>query len=55
MNAAQVDDAIWTAERAVSKAECDWKGALSLTEEIELKPPFRTFRAWFWASATVSV
>ncbi|KAL5811919.1 hypothetical protein ACOSQ3_026869 [Xanthoceras sorbifolium] len=52
--ALQVDDAIWAAEKAVSKAELEWKEAKKLMEELKLKPQLVSFRAWIWASATVS-
>lgn len=50
-----MDDAIWAAEKAVSKAELEWKNAIALMEELRLKPQLVTFRAWLWASATVSI
>ncbi|CAM8926633.1 unnamed protein product [Rhodiola kirilowii] len=46
MQMLQVEEAIWAAEMAASKAEYEWKGAISLMEEIELKPQLRTLRAW---------
>ncbi|XP_024027484.1 protein SET DOMAIN GROUP 40 [Morus notabilis] len=52
--ALQVDDAIWTAEKATLKAESEWKEANPLMKELNLKPQFLTFRAWLWASATIS-
>ncbi|KAF5182419.1 Set domain group [Thalictrum thalictroides] len=52
--ALQVDDAIWTTERVISKAESDWKEAYPLMRELQLKPQLSTFKAWLWASATVS-
>ncbi|KAM7523907.1 hypothetical protein LguiA_013809 [Lonicera macranthoides] len=54
IQALQVDDAIWAAEKAVSKAELEWKNAIALMEELRLKPQLVTFRAWLWASATIS-
>lgn len=54
MQALQVDDAIWAAEKARFKAETDWKEAATLMEEVEVKPKLLTFRAWLWASATIS-
>ncbi|KAH8511460.1 hypothetical protein H0E87_008870 [Populus deltoides] len=54
MQALQVDDAIWTAEKAVSKAKSEWKEANSLMDALKLKPQLLTFRAWIWASATIS-
>ncbi|CAM8926634.1 unnamed protein product [Rhodiola kirilowii] len=44
MQMLQVEEAIWAAEMAASKAEYEWKGAISLMEEIELKPQLRTLR-----------
>ncbi|KAG5534401.1 hypothetical protein RHGRI_022500 [Rhododendron griersonianum] len=52
--ALQVDDAIWAAEKATSKAEFSWIEAISLMKELNLKSRTLTFRAWVWASATVS-
>ncbi|XP_050378726.1 protein SET DOMAIN GROUP 40 [Argentina anserina] len=52
--ALQVDDAIWAAEKAIAKAEFEWKETNALMEQLKLKPQLRTFRAWLWASATVS-
>ncbi|MCL7050177.1 hypothetical protein MKW94_016709 [Papaver nudicaule] len=52
--ALQVDDAIWATERAVSKAEMQWKEAVPLMRELELRPQLLTFRSWLWSSATVS-
>ncbi|KAF9683841.1 hypothetical protein SADUNF_Sadunf04G0056000 [Salix dunnii] len=54
MQALQVDDAIWSAEKAVSKAKSEWKEANSLMDALKLKPQLLTFRAWIWASATIS-
>lgn len=48
-----MDDAIWTAEKAVSKAKSEWKEANSLMDALKLKPQLLTFRVWIWASATV--
>ncbi|XP_038686972.1 protein SET DOMAIN GROUP 40 [Tripterygium wilfordii] len=50
----QVDDAIWATETAVAKARLEWKEASALMEELKLKPQLLTFRAWLWASATIS-
>ncbi|KAF8389622.1 hypothetical protein HHK36_024141 [Tetracentron sinense] len=52
--ALQVDDAIWAAEKAISKAELDWKEARPLMQELKLKPQLLTFRSWLWSSATIS-
>ncbi|KAF6174604.1 hypothetical protein GIB67_006256 [Kingdonia uniflora] len=52
--ALQVDDAIWAAEKAILKAKVEWKEAIVLMKELELRPQFQTFKSWLWASATVS-
>ncbi|WCJ25122.1 SET domain group 40 [Euphorbia peplus] len=52
--ALQVDDAIWTTEKAVSKAESEWKEAFLLMQQLHFRPQFLTLRAWIWASATIS-
>lgn len=49
-----MDDAIWAAEKAILKAEFEWKEANVVMEQLMLKPQLLTFRAWLWASATVS-
>ncbi|XP_058098152.1 protein SET DOMAIN GROUP 40 isoform X2 [Magnolia sinica] len=54
LSSIQVDDAIWTSEKAVSRAQSDWKEALALMKELELKPQLLSFRSWLWASATIS-
>ncbi|CAK9169805.1 unnamed protein product [Ilex paraguariensis] len=50
----QVDDAIWLAEKALGKAELEWKEATPLMSELKLKPQLLTLKAWRWASATIS-
>ncbi|XVF20462.1 hypothetical protein REPUB_Repub12eG0002300 [Reevesia pubescens] len=52
--ALQVDYAIWAADKAVSKAEYEWKQASPLLNQLKLKPPLLAFRAWVWATATIS-
>ncbi|KAG8662558.1 hypothetical protein MANES_01G124000v8 [Manihot esculenta] len=52
--ALQVDDAVWTTEKAISKAETEWKQATLLMQELKLKPRLLSLRAWIWASATIS-
>ncbi|KAG5534400.1 hypothetical protein RHGRI_022500 [Rhododendron griersonianum] len=54
LSSTQVDDAIWAAEKATSKAEFSWIEAISLMKELNLKSRTLTFRAWVWASATIS-
>jgi hypothetical protein len=51
--ALQVEDAVWATEKATAKCQSEWKEAGSLMKELELKPKFRSFQAWLWASATV--
>ncbi|KAK1322440.1 Protein SET DOMAIN GROUP 40 [Acorus calamus] len=52
--ALQVDDAIWASEKAISKVRADWKDVVLIMQEIGLKPQLRSFKAWLWASATIS-
>ncbi|KAI9118085.1 hypothetical protein K1719_010417 [Acacia pycnantha] len=52
--ALQVDDALWVTEKAVLKAKSEWKEANALMEEIKLKSQLLTFKAWLWATATIS-
>lgn len=55
IKALQIDDAIWTAEKAVRKGKTEWKEATAVLSELNLKPQLTTFNAWLWASATVSI
>ncbi|KAG4168881.1 hypothetical protein ERO13_A12G052400v2 [Gossypium hirsutum] len=50
----QVDYAIWAAQKAVAKAKYEWEQAFTLMKELKLKPPLLTFRAWIWATGTIS-
>lgn len=50
----QLDDAIWTAEKAVGTAKLEWENATDLMKVLELKPQLMSFKAWLWASATIS-
>lgn len=50
-----MDDAIWAAEKATLKAEYEWKEANALMKQLQLKPQLLTFKAWLWATATVSI
>ncbi|CAK9169804.1 unnamed protein product [Ilex paraguariensis] len=54
LSSTQVDDAIWLAEKALGKAELEWKEATPLMSELKLKPQLLTLKAWRWASATIS-
>ncbi|XP_031093726.1 protein SET DOMAIN GROUP 40 [Ipomoea triloba] len=53
IQALQVDDAIWAAEKAVQKAKMELKEASVLMDEIKLRPQLMTLKAWLWASATI--
>lgn len=52
--ALQVDDGTWAAEKAIGKAELEWKEAIPLMGELKLKHKLQTLKAWLWASATIS-
>ncbi|KAK1262264.1 Protein SET DOMAIN GROUP 40 [Acorus gramineus] len=54
LSSTQVDDAIWASEKAISKVRADWKDMVLIMQEIGLKPQLRSFKAWLWASATIS-
>lgn len=50
----QVDYAIWATEKAALKSRTDWRGVEGLMQESNIKSQLQTFKAWLWASATVS-
>ncbi|CAI0442234.1 unnamed protein product [Linum tenue] len=52
--ALQVDDAVWTAEKAILKAKMEWRQAKLVMEQLQFKPKFRSFGAWTWVCATIS-
>ncbi|KAL1348587.1 hypothetical protein AAHE18_07G090500 [Arachis hypogaea] len=54
LSSTQVDEAIWVTEKAVLKAKSEWKQAHALMEDLKFKPQLLTFKAWVWASATIS-
>lgn len=54
VQALQVDNSIWAAERAIQKAKSEWEEAKPLFVELKLKPGLVTFKAWLWAAATIS-
>ncbi|KAJ8511264.1 hypothetical protein OPV22_001698 [Ensete ventricosum] len=54
VQALQVEDAIWVSEKAVVIAKSEWKEAVGLMQDLDLKPQLLTFRSWLWASATIS-
>ncbi|KAL0396171.1 UNVERIFIED_CONTAM: protein SET DOMAIN GROUP 40 [Sesamum calycinum] len=54
IEALQIDDAIWTAEKAVHKGKMEWEEATPVMCELNLRSQLMTFNAWLWASATIS-
>ncbi|CAA7061514.1 unnamed protein product [Microthlaspi erraticum] len=52
--ALQVEEAVWAAEKAIAKSQSEWKEAVTLMKELDLKPKFQSLQAWLWASATIS-
>jgi len=54
VEALQVDDAIWVAQKAKSAIKSDWEDATPLMKELEFKPKLLMFKSWLWAFATVS-
>ncbi|RCV12982.1 hypothetical protein SETIT_2G310400v2 [Setaria italica] len=54
VEALQVDDAIWVAQKANSAIKSDWEDATPLMKELEFKPKLLMFKSWLWAFATVS-
>lgn len=48
-------DAIWAAEKATEKAKLDWEEVSAVLVELKFKPAVLNFKAWLWASATVSI
>ncbi|OIT35875.1 protein set domain group 40 [Nicotiana attenuata] len=54
IQALQIDDAIWAAQKASLKAEAEWKEASVLMHDLKLKPQLLTLKAWLWASGSIS-
>ncbi|KAF6985379.1 unnamed protein product [Triticum aestivum] len=54
IEALQVDDAIWVAQKAVSAIRSEWEEATPLMRELDFKPKLLMFKTWLWAFATVS-
>ncbi|KAJ9540914.1 hypothetical protein OSB04_027420 [Centaurea solstitialis] len=54
IQALQLDDAIWAAEKALEKAKMEWKSATAIMKELMFKPHYMSFKAWIWASASIS-
>uniref|UniRef100_A0A3Q7F5J8 SET domain-containing protein n=1 Tax=Solanum lycopersicum TaxID=4081 RepID=A0A3Q7F5J8_SOLLC len=54
IQALQIDDAIWAAQKASRKAEQEWNEVTQLMHELKLKPQFLALKAWLWASGSIS-
>ncbi|XP_008457031.1 protein SET DOMAIN GROUP 40 isoform X3 [Cucumis melo] len=54
LSSTQVDYAIWATEKAALKSRMDWRGVKGLMQESNIKNQLQTFKAWLWASATIS-
>ncbi|KAI3519052.1 hypothetical protein L1887_08038 [Cichorium endivia] len=54
IQALQVDDAIWAAEKALEKTKMEWKSATGVMEELMFKPHYKSFKAWIWAYGSIS-
>ncbi|KAI3794401.1 hypothetical protein L1987_37032 [Smallanthus sonchifolius] len=54
IQALQLEDAIWAAERALERTKMEWKSATVVMEELMFKPHYMSFKAWIWASASIS-
>ncbi|XP_022143355.1 protein SET DOMAIN GROUP 40 isoform X2 [Momordica charantia] len=52
--ALQVDYAIWATEKAALKSHTEWREVKGLMEDSNVKRQLQTFKAWLWASATIS-
>ncbi|XP_009765288.1 protein SET DOMAIN GROUP 40-like [Nicotiana sylvestris] len=54
IQALQIDDAIWAAQKASQKAEGEWKEANALMHDLKLKPQLLALKAWLWAFGSIS-
>ncbi|GJN07486.1 hypothetical protein PR202_ga25322 [Eleusine coracana subsp. coracana] len=54
VEALQVDDAIWVAQKAIHAIKSDWEEATQPMKELGFKPKLIMFKSWLWAFATVS-
>uniref|UniRef100_A0A0A9FTB8 SET domain-containing protein n=1 Tax=Arundo donax TaxID=35708 RepID=A0A0A9FTB8_ARUDO len=54
VEALQVHDAIWVAQKAIRAIRSDWEEATPVMKELEFKSKLLTFKSWLWAFATVS-
>ncbi|KAM3389738.1 hypothetical protein ACQJBY_011723 [Aegilops geniculata] len=53
IEALQVDDAIWVAQKALSAIRSEWEEATLLMRELDFKPKLLMFKTWLWAFATI--
>ncbi|CAI9265474.1 unnamed protein product [Lactuca saligna] len=54
IQALQLDDAIWAAEKALEKTKMEWESATVIMEELLFKPHYMSLKAWIWASGSIS-
>ncbi|KAK3124973.1 hypothetical protein QOZ80_7BG0598020 [Eleusine coracana subsp. coracana] len=54
VEALQVDDAIWLAQKAIHAIKSDWEEATQPMKELGFKPELIMFKSCLWAFATVS-
>ncbi|VAH51864.1 unnamed protein product [Triticum turgidum subsp. durum] len=54
IEALQVDDAIWVAQKVLSAVRSEWEEATPLMRELDFKPKLLMFKTWLWAFATPS-
>ncbi|XP_062188109.1 protein SET DOMAIN GROUP 40-like [Phragmites australis] len=54
VEALQIDNAIWVAQKAIRAIILDWEEATPLMKELEFKPKLLILKSWLWAFATVS-
>ncbi|KQK16331.1 protein SET DOMAIN GROUP 40 isoform X1 [Brachypodium distachyon] len=54
IEALQVDDAIWIAQKSLSAIRSEWEDATPLMQGLKFKPKLLIFKTWLWAFATVS-
>ncbi|KAK1680579.1 hypothetical protein QYE76_041427 [Lolium multiflorum] len=54
IEALQVHDAIWVAQKAHAAIRSEWEEATPLMQELDFKPKLLMFKTWLWAFATVS-
>lgn len=55
IQALQVEDAVWAAERAVEMAHKEWEETKPLLQTLGLRHHLLTLKVWRWACSTVSL